>query len=313
MQTVPERRRFWVPVALGSQLVRSRWGWAPTSSPPYWSRAWRTHQIHDFDAQDEKGQGPGSTPALPTAGNDHHFFPKDSRFLHPTSQRREEGPGGRGDHATGSWARVSRPSQPRREARGRGVRNTHTAHRSPACSLRPTDPGAATPRPTSSPGPQRSGVAGRSAAGPETSPGRGHACRAEGGGGAVTCSDGVLEFRSRGLFHFYTNIATFSYFSGEANGPAAPPSRATLTVGDTCVWFTLVSAFAPCPAALSPGVWAHGVSSVLNKHDTFLHTAGSGPRQRHPGSLGTRHSPFLKLPARKTDPHILCGSFFFFL
>lgn len=55
--------------------------------------------------------------------------------------------------------------------------------RSPACSLRPTDPGAATPRPTSSPGPQRSGVAGRSAAGPETSPGRGHACRAEGGGG----------------------------------------------------------------------------------------------------------------------------------
>lgn len=131
-------------------------------------------------------------------------------------------------------------------------------------------------------------------------------------GGAVACSNGVLEFRSRGLFHFYTNIATFSYFSGEANGPAAPPApRATLTVGDTCVWFTLVSAFAPCPAALSPGVWAHGVSSVLNKHDTFLHTAGSGPRQRHPGPLGTRHSPFLKPPARKTDPHILCGSFFF--
>lgn len=176
-----------------------------------------------------------STTLMPkTRKDEDRDRPQPSRLLamtiisspkiHPTSQRREEGPGGRGDHATGSWARASRPSQPRREARGRGVRNTHTAHRSPACSLRPTDPGAATPRPTSSPGPQRSGVAGRSAAGPETSPGRGHAYRAEGGGGgAIACSDGVLEFRSRGLFHFYTNIATFSYFSGEANGPAAPP------------------------------------------------------------------------------------------
>lgn len=203
------------------------------------------------------------------------------------SQRREEGPGGRGDHVTGSWARASRPSQPRWEARGRGVRNTHTAHRSPACSLRPTDPGAATPRPTSSPGPQRSGVAGRSAAGPEMSPRRGHACRAEGGGGASRVPMGFWNLEVEDYFIFIQIYRRF-HFSGEKlTDRLLPPSRATLTVGDTCVWFTLVSAFAPCPAALSPGVWAHGVSSVLNKYDTFLHTAGSGPRQRHPGPLGT--------------------------
>lgn len=133
------------------------------------------------------------------------------------------------------------------------------------------------------------------------------------GGGPSRVPMGFWNLEVEDYFIFIQIYRRF-HFSGEKlTDRLLPPSRATLTVGDTCVWFMLVSAFAPCPAALSPGVWAHGVSSVLNKHDTFLHTAGSGPRQRHPGPLGTRHSPFLKPPARKTDPHILCGSFFFFV
>lgn len=171
------------------------------------------------------------TPTFPTVGNKCHFLPRESRFLHQTSRR-----GRRDTGATVRTARDTRerghghlghdPSSPGRKhgTVGSGTRARPAASQ-PAARV-PTDPGPPTPRhacPRKALGPLVWRVGARRAT---RRPLGGDAARRAEGGGAVTCSEVFLKFRNLGLFHFCINIAAFSFFSGEANESAAPPSHA---------------------------------------------------------------------------------------